>query len=63
MQVCARSRVFARACGHWVANVLIFFPKKIVIEADHGIFHDHRSRHQVIEHGDATIPPRSLPPC
>ena len=38
--------------GHWITKVPIFFPKKIaiMIEADGGIFHDQRSRRQLIEH-------------
>ena len=45
MQVCVRSHV---ALGYKSSD---FFLKKnaIVIEADREIFHDHRSRRQVIE--------------
>ena len=51
MQVCVRSHVCARACGTGLQK-FGFFPKTIaiVIEADRGIFHDHRRRRQVIEH-------------
>ena len=51
MQVCARSHVCARTCGTGYKSS-DFFPKKIaiVIGADRGIFHNHRSRRLVIEH-------------
>ena len=51
--VCRCVRALTCLCTrmwHWITKVQIFFPKAIVIEADRGIFHDHRSRRQVIEH-------------
>ena len=46
MQVCARSHVCGLACGTGLQKFDFFSPKKIaiMIEADNGIFHDHRAQ-------------------